>query len=231
MVDVAENEVRGLASDAGETRQLLHRAGDPAAVLFKENFRALDEVFGLGIVKAAGLDGFADLFIAGVGERLERREPCVQRGGDHVHARIGALGGEPHGEKQLIILLVLQRAQGVGVERLQRLNDTADSGFGFHGVTSRIILAKSIPHISQKIDRKSVGKREKICYDKSTGEMEVPPCAYSSSSAFFHGSTAMTFMTITVRRSSRSRASSHGAIAYISSTPPASTSARCSSVC
>ena len=118
VADVAENEVRGLASDAGETRQLLHRAGDPAAVLFKENFRALDEVFGLGIVKAAGLDGFADLFIAGVGERLERREPCVQRGGDHVHTRVGALGGEPHGEKQFIILLVLQRAQGVGVELL-----------------------------------------------------------------------------------------------------------------
>jgi len=37
----------------------------------------------------------------------------------------GALGGEPHGEKQFIIFLVLQRAQGVGVERLQRLNDTA----------------------------------------------------------------------------------------------------------
>ena len=99
VIDVAENEVRGLAPDAGETRQLLHRAGDPAAVLFKENFRALDEVFGLGIVKAAGLDGFADLFIAGVGERLERRELCVQRGGDHVHTRVGALGGEPHGEK------------------------------------------------------------------------------------------------------------------------------------
>ena len=173
VVDVAENEVRGLAPDAGETRQLLHRAGDPAAVLFKENFRALDEVFGLGIVKAAGLDGFADLFIAGVGERLERRELCVQRGGDHVHTRVGALGGEPHGEKQFIIFLVLQRAHGVGVELLQRLDDAADSGFGFHGATSRIILAKSIPHISQKIDRKSVGKREKICYDKSTGEMEV----------------------------------------------------------
>ena len=72
----------------------------------------------------------ADLFIAGVGERLERRELCVQRGGDHVHTRVGALGGEPYGEKQFIILLVLQRAQGVGVELLQRLDDAADSGFG-----------------------------------------------------------------------------------------------------
>ena len=106
--------------------------------------------------------------------------------------------------------LVLQRAQGVGVERLQRLNDTADSGFGFHGVTSRIILAKSIPHISQKIDRKSVGKREKICYDKSTGEMEVPPCAYSSSSAFFHGSTAVSYTHLEAARMVHSRAGSAG---------------------
>ena len=55
---------------------------------------------------------------------------------DHVHARVGALGGKAHGEQKLVVLFIFERAARVGVEDLQLLHDAADGGFGFHGETS-----------------------------------------------------------------------------------------------
>ena len=135
-VNVAEDEVRRLAPDAGQRRELLHRAGDLAAVLFEQNFRALDEILRLGVVKSAGADHLADLLIAGVCKGFERRIFLKERGRDHVHARVGALGRKTHGKKQLVVLLIVERAARVGVEDLQLLHDAADGGFGFHGETS-----------------------------------------------------------------------------------------------
>ena len=135
-VNVTEDQIRRLASDAGQRRELLHRAGDLAAVLFEQNFRALDEILRLGVVKSAGADHLADLLIRRVREGLKRRELLIERRRDHVHARVGALGGKTHGKKQLVVLLIVERAARVGVERFERLHDAADGGFGFHGETS-----------------------------------------------------------------------------------------------
>ena len=135
-VDVAEDQVRRFAPDAGEGCELLHRAGDLAAVLFEQDLRALDDVLRLRVVKSAGADRVADLFIRRVREGLKRRELLIERRRDHVHARVGALGGKAHGEQKLVVLFIFERAARVGVEDLQLLHDAADGGFGFHGETS-----------------------------------------------------------------------------------------------
>ncbi len=48
------------------------------------------------------------------------------------HAGVGALGGQPHGEKQLVVLSVVQRTQGVRVQLFQRVYDGGDLRLRLH---------------------------------------------------------------------------------------------------
>ena len=120
---VAEDQIGGLAPDAGQRRQLLHRAGHLPAVLFQQHLRAGDDVARLGAIKAAGVDVFLHPFHVSLRKGLQRREARKERGRDLVDALIGALGGEPHGKQQLIILAVVQRAAGLRVFRQQQPDD------------------------------------------------------------------------------------------------------------
>ena len=63
-----------------------------------------------------------------VGKALE------QGGVTFVDPLIRTLGGQPDGEEKLVVLVILQGAQRVGIELLQRLDDGNDILFLFHFV-------------------------------------------------------------------------------------------------
>ena len=129
---VPKDEVRGLAAHAGETRQGLHGAGDLAAVFVNELSGAGDDVPGLAVEKTAGADVLAHLCRIRLREALQRGEAGIEGGGHLVDPLVGALGGQAHREQQLIVFLILQRAQPVRIDALERLNDTVHCGLGFH---------------------------------------------------------------------------------------------------
>jgi hypothetical protein len=115
-VDIAEDEVGGLAPYAGEGQEVVHGVGHPAAKAFQQLLRRGDNVTRLGAPEAAGLDVGAYLVHVGAGEVLQGGVTGEEGGGDEVHPCIGALSRQPDGEQQLVVLAVVQRAGGVGVE-------------------------------------------------------------------------------------------------------------------
>ena len=66
-------------------------------------------VFHIGNIRAC------HVFQGGIGSE--------QRGSHQIDPGIGALGGQPHGDHQLVILLIVQGAYGLRVSRFQYLND------------------------------------------------------------------------------------------------------------
>ena len=118
VINVPQDEVRRLPSHAGQTRELLHGAGDLPVKALQQLPGAADQVPGLPVEEAAGADIGLHLLRLRLGEALQRREAGEERRRHLVYPGIGTLGREPHGEEQLIILLVLQGAEGVGVEAL-----------------------------------------------------------------------------------------------------------------
>ena len=125
-VHVAEDEVRGLAPHAGQRRQLLHRRGHLPAVLFQQHLRAGDDVPRFGAEKAAGVHVFLHLLRIGLREGLECRKTREERGRDLIDALVGALGGQPHGEEQLVGLVIVERAARLRVFRQQQTDDLVD---------------------------------------------------------------------------------------------------------
>ena len=133
---IAENQICRFPADPGQRGQLLHSPRQLAAVFLEQNVCAGDDVPRLRAVESAGVDVSLDLLDVRGGEGLKRRELLIERRRDHVHARVGALGGKAHGEQKLVVLFIFERAARVGVEDLQLLHDAVDGGFGFHGETS-----------------------------------------------------------------------------------------------
>ena len=133
VVDVPLDEVGRLASHPGQAQQVVHPGGHLPPVLLQQHPGGADDVPGLAVVKAAGADELLHLLHRALCEGLQGGEPGVEGGGDLVHPFVGALGGQPHGEEQLIVLLVSQGADAVGVAPLQSLHDGADLLRRFHG--------------------------------------------------------------------------------------------------
>ena len=96
--------------------EVVHGVGHPAAEAFQQLLRRGDDVTRLGAPEAAGLDVGAYLVHVGAGEVLQRRVTGKEGGGDEVHPCVGALSRQTDGEQQLVVLAVVQRAGGVGVE-------------------------------------------------------------------------------------------------------------------
>ena len=67
------------------------------------------------------------------GEGFQRGKPGEQRRGHQIHPGVGALGGQPHSEKQLVVLLVLQRTQPLRVQLLQFFDDPQGGRLVPHG--------------------------------------------------------------------------------------------------
>ena len=131
--NIAEDEVCGLASDARQPQQLLHRVGHPAAVLREQHHRAGVQVARLGAEQAAAADILRDLLLARLREALERRKIRKQLFRHDVHARIRTLRGEPRREQQLVVVRIVQCADRFGIDLLQPLRHRLHAFLLCHG--------------------------------------------------------------------------------------------------
>ena len=68
----------------------------------------------------------------GPSQILQGGKTGVQGWCDLVHPLVGALGRQTHGEQQLIVLFIVQRADPIGVERLQGVHDAPNRFLCFH---------------------------------------------------------------------------------------------------
>ena len=129
---VPQHQVGCLAAHTGQLQELLHGARHLAAVVPQEHLGGQDDVPGLGPEEAGGMYVLLHLGHVRLSQGLQGGEPGKQGGGDFVHPLVGALGRQAHGEQQLIVLLIFQGAQAVGVERFQRVDNAPDFLVGFH---------------------------------------------------------------------------------------------------
>ena len=87
---------------------------------------------------------------------------------DHVHARVGALRRQTHGEQQLIVLLIVQRTQRVRVQRLQRRDNGTDLFLRLHATS---------PHPNCN---RGCRKRQSVLYCFIRFSTEGRRCRYAS---------------------------------------------------
>ena len=136
-VDIAQDQVGGLAAYAGQGEKVIHVVRHPAAEALHQHLRCGHDIAGFGAPEAAGMDIGAHLVHIGGGEGLQRGVAGEQGGRDQIHAGIGTLGGQTDGEQKLVILLIVQRAQRVRVQLLQRRDDGGDLLFRLHVTSPR----------------------------------------------------------------------------------------------
>ena len=135
-VKIAQQQIRSFSANTGKRQERFHRAGNLAAVFFAQQLAGEDDVTCFVLVKPAGTDIVLDLRDICIGKGVEGWEARKKRGRDFVDALVGTLGRQPHGDHQLIVLFVLQRADRVRVGVFQSGNDTADTFLQFHGSSS-----------------------------------------------------------------------------------------------
>ena len=129
-VNVPQQQIGGLPPHAGQAQQLLHGAGHLAAVVFQKHLTGQNDVPGLVLVEAAGADVVFHIRNVRCRHGLQRGVGGKQSRGDKIHPGIRALGGKPHGDHQLVILLVVQGTQSIGIAVLQNIYNGID--FFFH---------------------------------------------------------------------------------------------------
>lgn len=120
--DIAHHEVGGLSPDARQGGQLVEGGGYLAAVAVDQHARHRDDIAALGLIQPAGFYVLGDLVGRGRGEILRAGVAFKERGRDHVHACVGALGGEARRDETLERVGVFQRADGVGIFIFQRFD-------------------------------------------------------------------------------------------------------------
>ena len=111
-VDITENEVGTLASDAGECEELLHGIRYDVVVLLVEYCHACMDVAGFRFAKAAGADNRFNRFGCGFSKGGNGRKRLQQVDHDDVDSGIGALGSEAHAGEQLPGILIIQSTLG-----------------------------------------------------------------------------------------------------------------------
>src|ERR1017187_3370028 len=115
--DVPEDDVRGLASDAGQGVKGLHRSRDLAAVLLDERLRHAAQGLRLRVEKARRTDDVLE----GAGRRRRERggvgEAPEDLGSHLIHARVRALRREDGRDEELERTPEIERARGVRVDR------------------------------------------------------------------------------------------------------------------
>jgi hypothetical protein len=123
----AEDDVAGLAGDAGEGEDLLHGLGDNAAEFFDEFFGGAHDGFCFVAEETGGADFLFELTGVGVGEMFWRGIFFEERGRDLVDADVGALGGEDGGDEELEGVVVDEFAGGGGVHGVEAGEDGGDA--------------------------------------------------------------------------------------------------------
>jgi hypothetical protein len=110
-----EDDVRGFPADAGKSLQFFACPRDQRAIVVDQCLAQRDDVLGLGIEQADGLDRVAERLFTKLNHLLGCGDPREQRPRRDVHAGIGGLRGQHDGYEQLIGVagLKLGRRRGV----------------------------------------------------------------------------------------------------------------------
>jgi len=128
---MSEHDVRRLAADARELRELLHVGRHLAAVFGDQLLRHPDQGFRF-LTKESGRQNLR-LELGGCGLRQRARiSIALEKGGrDHVDARVGGLRGQDCRHQQLERVAVMQLRIGVRVLLRERLDDPPGRLGGF----------------------------------------------------------------------------------------------------
>lgn len=92
-------DIGGLAANAWQRFQQGALVRHLAAVLFKQNLAGGDDVPGLGVVKADGLDEFAEAFNTQLPHFVGRGRDGEKSGSRFIDANISGLGGKNDGDE------------------------------------------------------------------------------------------------------------------------------------
>lgn len=114
-VGVAEDDIGGFASDAGEIGEGFEIFGDFAVMLLRDGFGGGNEVLGFIAEKAGGADEVFDVFLLRGGESFGVGVFFKEGGRHHVDADVGALRGEDGGDEELEGARVVEFTMGVGI--------------------------------------------------------------------------------------------------------------------
>jgi hypothetical protein len=114
-----EDDVGSLATDAREGLQLVAGARHFTAVIVDQRLAERDDILGLGIEQADGLDGVAQRLFAEFDHLAGRLDAREQRTTGDVDADVSRLRRENHRDQQLerIFGLELGRGRGVGLRQ------------------------------------------------------------------------------------------------------------------
>ncbi len=135
----AQDHVRGLATDAMELQQLLHRLGHDTPELLVQRPRHLHDRPRLLPVEASRADEVFELGEIRGGEIGGGPIAREQRRGDLVHLGVGALGREDRRHEQLQRIPVFERQTG---DRVALAEDGGDSGGAGPGAGKRLTGGK-----------------------------------------------------------------------------------------
>ncbi len=116
---VAEDDVRRLATDAREMRELVHRTRDLAAVLVHDRPSHAHETLRLVAEEPRALDAVLQVLRLRLGQRGRVGEAREQLRRHHVDAHVRALGGQNRRDEELVGIPVVERALRVRVRLLE----------------------------------------------------------------------------------------------------------------
>lgn len=180
--NIAEDQVSGLPTDAGDFQQLLHCAGDDTVVVLQQILCGGVNIARFGIAQSAGANDFFDLCGFGLREGFQCRKDAVQLLRDDIHAGVGTLCGKAGGKQQLIILFIGQCANGIGIFLLQQDNGALGAFFGcqYHNLLAVVFDEKqrgekrSAESISAQIVCRTKTVYHILRCDRIVGTIKIP---------------------------------------------------------
>jgi len=134
-----QNDIGGLAADAGERLQLFPSARHFAAVSVDQRLAERDHVLRLGVEQANGLDRVSEAFLAQLNHLPGSRDAREQRSTGDVDAGVGGLRGQHHRDEQLVGIAGFELGRGRRV-RLRQPAEEFENLIAGHDapITSRI---------------------------------------------------------------------------------------------
>ena len=144
---MAEHDVGGLAADAGQFDERVHRGGHLAAMLVDERLRHADEARDFIRKNRSAESAARALRVSARGERAGVRIAREQRGRDLVHARVGALRRQDRRHEQLVRRSEVQLGPGVrdaALSRRSRDRAARDAGAACGRVRARAFAGRDL---------------------------------------------------------------------------------------
>ncbi len=133
---VAEDDVGGLATDAGQRRERVHVRRNISPVLLDEDARGADDGFRFRAKKTRRANLGFEIFRCGFRERggirVAREEPRRHQ----VHARVGGLRRQDRGDEQLERVAMVQLRIRAGMLAFKLVEDRTGFSGGFQGITA-----------------------------------------------------------------------------------------------